>query len=462
MTRELTKRIAEPFLSRNDFWWMGFVMPGANNWMPWCYSNMFHILCTLPLPEEQKLAALRKAAHGGDTFIGAYADDGACDEGSAYWNAAAGTMFDLLEAMLAVSGGEINIFGQPKIRNMFRYITGVHVGGGVYASFGDCPNRPLISPHILHRYGAITGDRTMDGHAAFLARERRAKLAERNADGLNVGCLNRWLRNLLAMNEWRDSVRAEEAPPDIYWTPSLQVLVARPELGSGAGMTLITKGGSNAESHNHNDVGSFMLYAGGEPVVIDPGVGTYTAKTFSDKRYDIWTMQSRYHNLPTVNGCLQRAGKYTETAAYDVDFSAEDGKVFVGLAIDRAYPKEAGIRVWRREFLFAREGAGKLTLTDRYEFEQEGGAVSFHFMCCLPPETQEGKAVFRSDSAGRVQMVFDGALLESAVEEIPLEDAAIASNWKRDTLYRLTLSSLRPLGKQGVFTFVFSYDGGAE
>jgi hypothetical protein len=42
------------------------------------------------------------------------------------------------------------------------------------------------------------------------------------------------------------------------------------------------KGGNNGESHNHNDVGSFIIYTDGEPLFIDPGVGEYTAKTFSN------------------------------------------------------------------------------------------------------------------------------------------------------------------------------------
>src|SRR5690606_39665769 len=51
------------------------------------------------------------------------------------------------------------------------------------------------------------------------------------------------------------------------------------------------KGGYNNESHNHNDIGSFILYKEGKPLFIDAGVGTYTKKTFSNERYDIWTMQ---------------------------------------------------------------------------------------------------------------------------------------------------------------------------
>ena len=54
------------------------------------------------------------------------------------------------------------------------------------------------------------------------------------------------------------------------------------------------KGGHNDESHNHNDVGSFVVYHNGKPILVDPGVGEYTSKTFSKERYTIWTMHSDY------------------------------------------------------------------------------------------------------------------------------------------------------------------------
>ena len=106
------------------------------------------------------------------------------------------------------------------------------------------------------------------------------------------------------------------------WLPGIQIMAARIREGSAEGLYLAAQGGHNAESHNHNDVGNFIVYADGEPAIIDVGVETYTAKTFSAQRYDIWTMQSAYHNLPTVNGVMQGAGR--EFAARDVAYKSDD------------------------------------------------------------------------------------------------------------------------------------------
>ena len=46
------------------------------------------------------------------------------------------------------------------------------------------------------------------------------------------------------------------------------------------------KGGHNAENHNHNDVGSFVVALGRATPLVDPGSEVYTARTFSPRRYD--------------------------------------------------------------------------------------------------------------------------------------------------------------------------------
>src|SRR3546814_7787213 len=49
------------------------------------------------------------------------------------------------------------------------------------------------------------------------------------------------------------------------------------------GLFFAVKGGYNAESNNHNDIGKCSLYADNTPFFINAGVGTYTRQTFSSK-----------------------------------------------------------------------------------------------------------------------------------------------------------------------------------
>lgn len=58
-----------------------------------------------------------------------------------------------------------------------------------------------------------------------------------------------------------------------------QIMVA-----SNKNWFVAAKGGNNAESHNHNDIGNFIVYHNNQPVVIDLGRDTYTSKSFSNQR----------------------------------------------------------------------------------------------------------------------------------------------------------------------------------
>jgi len=119
---------------------------------------------------------------------------------------------------------------------------------------------------------------------------------------------------------WEELSQIEAEPPYLRdaFMDGIQVMTARERSGSDLGLYLAAKGGHNSESHNHNDIGNFIVFANGQPMLIDAGVGTYTAATFGANRYSIWTMQSAYHNLPTVNGIMQQAGASSPRVTFHI------------------------------------------------------------------------------------------------------------------------------------------------
>ena len=83
---------------------------------------------------------------------------------------------------------------------------------------------------------------------------------------------------------------------------------------------LAVKAGNNDDSHNHNDVGSFILFKQGAPFIIDIGVETYSKKTFSPERYEIWTMH--FH-------CGTMGAGHGHSDQLHVDFSANGEDILV-------------------------------------------------------------------------------------------------------------------------------------
>ena len=86
------------------------------------------------------------------------------------------------------------------------------------------------------------------------------------------------------------------------------------------------KGGTNGESHNHNDVGSFVLSKNNKQVFIDMGGRPYTKDYFTEDRYKYLETSSRGHNVPIINRQYQanvrETRSYTklENGIFSVDF----------------------------------------------------------------------------------------------------------------------------------------------
>ena len=117
------------------------------------------------------------------------------------------------------------------------------------------------------------------------------------------------------------------------------ILIARSASEKDRGFILAAKGGHNAESHNHNDIGHFMLYHDGQPLIIDVGVGVYTADTFNENRYTLWPINAESHNSPIINGVMQQAGEEYHASDYQFDENAEAMTWTESLL--NAYPNQA-------------------------------------------------------------------------------------------------------------------------
>jgi hypothetical protein len=434
---ETRRRILNPCLERDDFWWMGFGGRLVNNWNPWICSNWLAAALLLEDDPLRRVRAVFKVMRCLDNFLDPYPDDGGCDEGPGYWDRAGGSLFDCLELLAGATGGAVNVFDRPLIREIGLYIARAYIADRWFINFADASAVLSPSASLIYRFGRAVHEETLSGFGSFLA--RRQGLGTDAVRG-SFGWLGRVLPALFSLNELSAAAASEPLLRDI-WMPGLQVMAARSFAGSTRGLYLAAKGGHNAESHNHNDVGSFLVYDDGSPVLIDVGVESYTAKTFSAGRYEIWTMQSAYHNLPTINGALQKDGR--AFAARDVRYRADDRVAELSLDIAGAYPKEAGVRSWTR--VLRLERGNRVVVTDRYELEAAAKPVRWTFMTCRRPELAAAGIIHlagdSADAGGRaVDLLYDGRALEAAIEPIEIRDDHLKSTWGK-RLYRVLLTA---------------------
>jgi len=427
---EIRRRILVPCMERDDFWWMGLIdSHDVNNWNPWICSNWLTCVLAIETDADRRAAAVHKVCRCLDRFLAAYHDDGGCDEGPSYWGRAGASLFDCLELLHSASRGAIDFYSEPLVREIGRYIYRAHIAGDWYVNFADAPARVEIDADLVFRYGKRIGDEKMQALGAFTARGQ-------GLDAVRAESVGRELPALFNMEALRGASGGEPLVRDA-WLPGVQVMAARARENSAQGLYLAAQGGHNAESHNHNDVGNFIVYADGRPVLIDVGVETYTAKTFSSERYDIWTMQSAYHNLPTIDDVMQSDGR--EFAARNVDYKADDEAAVFSLDIARAYPSRAGIERWQRTFRFERP-ANRIELRDDYALSRRARRIAWTLMTpCTVTEAGPSELSF----GGLAKVRFEGVALKANPEEIRIEDPTLKSVWG-ERLNRVLLVAVDP------------------
>jgi hypothetical protein len=280
---------------------------------------------------------------------------------------------------------------------------------------GDASAKITPDPELVYQYGKRIGDRVLQGFGALLAQRRGQYRPGSSSPG----------RILPALFVAREIATATASEPLLgsVWLADLQLMAARSIPNSPEGLYVAAWGGHNAQSHNHNDVGNFIVYADGKPVLIDVGVETYSAKTFSPQRYEIWTMQSAYHNLPTINGVMQGAGR--EFQAKGVSFNETANRVTFSADLASAYPAEAAVQRWHRRVTLDRKGEA-VELEDRYELKEWKEPVRLSLMTPLRVDTSRPGEARLGD---RYVLTYDARELSAAAEEIRISDERLRSVW---------------------------------
>ena len=406
---EIRRRILRPFMETDDFWWMGVRRKDLNNWTPWILSNIMICAVLDPMPRGELAEVLTRACGMLDRYLDVLPEDGGCDEGPGYWNMAGGTLLDCLTLLERVTGGRMSFRENGKIRNILRFPLTADLGNGWFANFADCDARPFISGERLETAGRMLEDPALTA----LGTRMRGTIADQLND---VPHFTRVL-DLLFHPPTEEKTDAE-APGD-SWLPDLQVRRIR-----RGNWTLACKGGHNGESHNHNDVGSFILMQDGEPAIVDAGNMVYTAKTFSAERYTLWNVRACWHNLPLIGSSEQREG--AEHAARNVN-PTPDG---LALDLEGTYDETAGIRQLRRNFVLDAEG---LTMTDEGTLAS-AQQVTWIFLLRHEPVWQNGRI-----TAGNLEILCPEGLAFEA-EEKPVTDPRMARNWP-GSLWRVSLRS---------------------
>ena len=420
---EIKRRVIIPYLTKH-FWWMGKGREEMCNWTIWCTQNILLTAFLLPFPENVRQKIFKKACASTDFFLKDYGDDGCCDEGAQYYRHAGLCLFQTLDILCRITDDYFaSLWDNEKIKNIALYILNVHVDDKYYINFADCSPVAGRAGTREYLFGKACGLKNLAEFAA-LDYNRTPEKFQPDENNLYYRLQEVFTRRAI-LSEDTDSPIFH--PPVFYSSAGLWI--ARNDCYTAA-----AKCGDNNDSHNHNDTGSVTLYKNGQPLLIDIGVESYTQKTFSAQRYEIWTMQSDYHNLPTVNGTMQMNGEEYKASSIVHSFTEDGGKIAMDIA--GAYPAKAHLREYTRCVTLDSSG---LTLDDSWSFDDDcEHPVILNFITYEKPVlSNESPDVLLIGGLGTLKTGNSPSHID--IEELPMTDPRLMQCWKH-SLYRIRIA----------------------
>jgi len=280
MAHELNRRIVDPYVRERPRW-------GKSNWSGVCVSG---VGCTLIcLRKDAAIAAvLPDLQRSVSDFLDSFSEDGCCLEGSLYWSYGFSFFSYFADMLCEYTGGKIDYFKDEKVERI------AHFGQNTYLGHGDCVITFSDSPHNF-KY-----DR---GLWSILARRYEGiappppECAAQFGDDLRYRFAP-FLRSLYC------APAASSAPAGYAYYGDAQWYINKRD-----GYAFAAKAGHNGEPHNHNDVGSFILFEDGQYILDDIGFPMYNKEYFGAKRYEDMCASSLGHSVPHLDGAGQKPGE---------------------------------------------------------------------------------------------------------------------------------------------------------
>jgi hypothetical protein len=310
----------------------------ANNWSAVCAGAAGMAALALvddPARLDRMVDRVRAAMA---TFRSGFGADGGCAEGVEYWVYGFGYYTYFAEALRERTGEDL--LAAEGVRDIAAFPARVALGGGAYLAFSDSSERPMLPAGLLSRLAARLGTPVPELPAVA---------------SLHADHCYRWghLSRTLA---WTDPAILASGQPSAgtEHLASLGWVIDRT-----AEAVFAAKGGHNDEPHNHNDLGHFVLYAGGESLLTDLGAGEYTKDYFGPARYTALHPSAEGHSVPLLDGRAQRAGR--DAAATVLGYRERPDGLEFALDLTAAY-EVSGLRSLRRTFRWHRPD--RLTIVD--------------------------------------------------------------------------------------------------
>jgi Heparinase II/III-like protein. len=399
---DLSRRIRERlrvqcfqnYLDRDPpFYWTA----RPTNWNAVCHQGV--VGAALTIEDDHALLArlVARAAAALPTFLDGFEKDGASSEGPIYWAYGFGRFAALNARLEERSAGRLSMFeGHDQVARIARFGPAMCLSGGHLVNFSDGPRVGRLGAELFAYLGQRLGDPLLSARAA-------ADYRHHAEDGLDLDAhwsdFFHFIRLALHAPAAETIAQAPEPRmPDVFFD-HYGAVVVRGADSAGNLWEFAAKAGHNAEHHNHNDCGGFLLNLNGAPAFVEIGAPEYTRDYFNERRYSNLATRSLGHSVPFVNGREQFAGREAAASVLKAEIGGDRVEFLVDLA--RCYPAEARCQKLHRGYVLEKS-AGRLVVTDTYELA-EAGPVESVFIC-RDPVSRDGDALLLDAPGGTLRL----------------------------------------------------------
>lgn len=356
---ELRKHTIEPYLTRKFFW-----ETHNNNWTAVCTGAVGGVLMYED-PQEFK-RQLPRLLSSMDCYLNSYGDDGMCVEGTGYWCFGFG-FFSVFAMLLSEhTKGEINLFDNPKVKNIAQFLQKMHLQSNVLAMFSDVNVKEgylLFLPHMLK---SVYGD----------------AIESFPLDRATVVANGHWAFAIRAVAYYNPDYVSDRLENNTYYAPNSNYFVKRTDNYGFA-----FKGGNQWESHNHQDVGSFILARNNKQIFCDFGYSGPCKQNPS--RYENFHPSSFSHSLPYFDGKGQ--GGDDENNARAV-YDEKTGWVYMDFTLGYSKNDHPSLEKAERRF---KPQNDKIEMHDKFTFSSDV-KITERFVTTIKPK-KEGTTVIIDD-----------------------------------------------------------------
>lgn len=313
---EIEKRIFFPF-EKYDFWWE----QATFNWSSVCGGSI-GVAAIINIKDRQRVSRILNCViKTMDFYLDGFDEQGNNPEGVSYWEYGFGFYVYFAKWLGFYTQNAVNLLQGDKIESIAKFPAALSHYNGVAIPFSDCPDRevgPINNPLLCileSDLGIKAGPRDYTQSPFFDHTHKFARV----------------IRTYLYAN-LNEDLSSETPQKEVYFKDT-QVFIFKNFEPSYRCFAI--KGGSNGESHNHNDLGSFLLRDDKIDILADLGAGEYTKEYFqADTRYSYVVNRGKYHNIPIIDGFEQKEGPdYFSTV---VEHNLEERSMMFDLS--HAYP----------------------------------------------------------------------------------------------------------------------------